>query len=169
MVEMIRSLEKMLIYPIIKTVKKSVADILRIMLNFKEKEELGIDKVRFGWIDFIDDSEVSQVLIEKIKDFARENNIPKIEGPMGFTNLDKAGMLTMGFDRLATMIGLYNNPYYPEHLEKLGLKKEKEWVEYEINFPEQLPEKIIKFNQLISEKYKLKVLNFKRKKVHTCV
>lgn len=134
------------------------------IINFKEKEELGIDKVRFGWIDFIDDSEVSQVLIEKIKDFAREKNIPKIEGPMGFTNLDKSGVLTKGFDRLATMIGIYNAPYYAEHFEKGGLEKEKEWVEYELVFPEQLPEKIIRFNDLILQKYQLKVLKFNSKK-----
>lgn len=134
------------------------------IINFKEKEELGIDKVRFGWIDFIDDSEVSQVLIEKIKDFAREKNIPKIEGPMGFTNLDKSGVLTKGFDRLATMIGIYNAPYYAEHFEKAGLEKEKEWVEYELIFPEQLPEKIIRFNDLILQKYQLKVLKFNSKK-----
>ncbi len=134
------------------------------IINFKEKEELGIDKVRFGWIDFIDDSEVSQLLIEKIKDFARKKNIPKIEGPMGFTNLDKSGVLTKGFDRLATMIGIYNAPYYAEHFEKAGLKKEKEWVEYELVFPEQLPEKIIRFNDLILQKYQLKVLKFNSKK-----
>lgn len=135
-----------------------------VIINFKEKKELGIDKVRFGWIDFVDDPEVSQVLIEKIKDFAREKNIPKIEGPMGFTNLDKSGVLTKGFDRLATMIGIYNAPYYAEHFEKAGLEKEKEWVEYELVFPEQLPEKIIRFNDLILQKYQLKVLNFKSKK-----
>lgn len=134
------------------------------IINFKEKEELGIDKVRFGWIDFIDDPEVSQVLIEKIKDFARKKNIPKIEGPMGFTNLDKSGVLTKGFDRLATMIGIYNAPYYAEHFEKEGLEKEKEWVEYELVFPEQLPEKIIRFNDLILQKYQLKVLKFNSKK-----
>ncbi|MBF6610877.1 MAG: GNAT family N-acetyltransferase [Chryseobacterium sp.] len=135
-----------------------------VIINFKEKKELGIDKVRFGWIDFVDDPEISQVLIEKIKDYAREKNIPKIEGPMGFTNLDKSGVLTKGFDRLATMIGIYNAPYYAEHFEKAGLEKEKEWVEYELVFPEQLPEKIIRFNDLILQKYQLKVLNFNSKK-----
>lgn len=82
---------------------------------------------------------------------------------MGFTNLDKAGMLTLGFDKLATMIGIYNHDYYPKHLEKLGLTKEKEWVEFEIMFPDSLPEKIYKFNELISQKYHLKVLRFKSK------
>ncbi len=136
---------------------------IAVMINHKEEKELGIRKVRFGWIDFIDDREVSKALIDMVITYAKEKSIKKIEGPMGFTNLDKAGMLTLGFDKLATMIGIYNHRYYPEHLENLGLQKEKEWVEFEIMFPETLPEKIYKFNELISQKYKLKVLKFKSK------
>ena len=136
---------------------------IAVMINHKEEKELGIRKVRFGWIDFIDDREVSKALIDMVITYAKEKSIKKIEGPMGFTNLDKAGMLTLGFDKLATMIGIYNHRYYPEHLENLGLQKEKECVEFEIMFPETLPEKIYKFNELISQKYKLKVLKFKSK------
>lgn len=136
---------------------------IALMINHKEERELGIKKVRFGWIDFIDDEKVSQALIGKAVEYAKEKNIGKIEGPMGFTNLDKAGMLTLGFDKLATMIGIYNHAYYPQHLEKMGLTKEKEWVEFEIMFPDSLPEKIYKFNELISQKYHLKVLRFKSK------
>lgn len=136
---------------------------IALMINHKEERELGIKKVRFGWIDFIDDEKVSKALIGKAVEYAKEKNIGKIEGPMGFTNLDKAGMLTLGFDKLATMIGIYNHDYYPKHLEKLGLTKEKEWVEFEIMFPDSLPEKIYKFNELISQKYHLKVLRFKSK------
>jgi GNAT superfamily N-acetyltransferase len=83
---------------------------------------------------------------------------------MGFTNLDKAGMLTMGFNKLATMIGIYNFEYYPKHLEQLGLLKEKEWVEFEILFPETLPDKVEKFSRLIAEKYELKIIKFQSKK-----
>ncbi|MDR6158727.1 GNAT superfamily N-acetyltransferase [Chryseobacterium sp. SLBN-27] len=140
-----------------------IAGRIAVMINHKEERELGIRKVRFGWIDFIDDREVSKALIDTVIAYSKEKNIEKIEGPMGFTNLDKAGMLIMGFDKLATMIGIYNHPYYPEHLESLGLQKEKEWVEFEIMFPETLPEKIYKFNELISQKYHLKVLKFKSK------
>lgn len=137
---------------------------IAVMVNHKEKEELGISKVRFGWLDFIDDSEVSKKLIDAAVDYAKERSITKIEGPMGFTNLDKSGMLTMGFDKVATMIGLYNFPYYPEHLEKMGLQKEKEWVEFEMNYPTVLPEKVEKFSSLIAKKYKLNVIDFKSKK-----
>ncbi len=136
---------------------------IAIIINHKEAKELGISKVRFGWLDFIDDFEVSKALIDTAINFAKEKNIPKIEGPMGFTNLDKAGMLTYGYDKLATMIGLYNFDYYPEHLERLGLVKEKEWVEFEMKFPETLPEKVVKFSNLIAEKYKLNVIKFKNK------
>ncbi|KUG13501.1 GTP cyclohydrolase [Elizabethkingia sp. HvH-WGS333] len=137
---------------------------IAVMINHKEGQELNIHKIRFGWIDFIDDINVSKALIEKATEYARQHNINKIEGPMGFTNLDKAGMLTMGFDKLATMIGIYNFDYYPQHLEQLGLVKEKEWVEFELAFPEVLSEKVIKFNDLIKEKYQLKVLKFNNKK-----
>ena len=135
-----------------------------IMLNHKEEEDLGIKKIRFGWLDFIDDYEVSKTLIDLAINYAKEKNIRLIEGPMGFTNLDKAGMLTMGFDKLATMIGLYNFPYYPEHLKKLGMQDGKIWVEFEMDFPTVLPEKVTKFSKLVREKYKLNVLQFNSKK-----
>ena len=141
-----------------------IAGRIAVMINHKEKQDLGIEKVRFGWFDFIDDLEVSKALLNQAILYAKDHQIPIIEGPMGFTNLDKAGMLTLGFDQLATMIGLYNEDYYPKHLEQLGLTKEKEWVEFEIIFPEILPEKVVKFNDLIKEKYKLKVLKFNNKK-----
>lgn len=141
-----------------------IAGRIAVIFNHHEERDLGTSKVRFGWLDFIDDFEVSETLINLAINFAKERHVKKIEGPMGFTNLDKAGMLIMGFDKLATMIGLYNFAYYPQHLEKLGLVKEKEWVEYEMDFPTVLSEKLKKFSSLIAEKYKLKVIDFKNKK-----
>lgn len=137
-----------------------IAGRIAVLINHKEAQELGIEKVRFGWLDFIDDAEVSEALLNEAIKLAQEKGLKKIEGPMGFTNLDKAGMLTYGFDKLATMIGIYNAPYYAVHLENLGLTKEKEWVEYEIVFPEQLPEKVEKFSKLIAEKYQLETIKF---------
>ncbi|MDL1914178.1 MAG: GNAT family N-acetyltransferase [Bergeyella sp.] len=134
------------------------------ILNRKEAEELGVKKVRFGWFDFIDDLEVSKALIESVITYAGENAIDRIEGPMGITNLDKAGMLTLGFDQLATMVGLYNFPYYVEHMERMGFEEEKKWVEYKIKFPEKLPEKVLKFNDVILKKYGLNLIKFRRKK-----
>ena len=136
---------------------------IAVIINHKEEKELGIRKVRFGWIDFIDDKEVSKALINTVIDYAKSHQIDNIEGPMGFTNLDKAGMLTFGFEKIATMIGIYNYEYYPQHIENLGLVKEKEWVEFEMNFPKVLPPKVEKFSKLIAEKYNLRVLDFQSK------
>ena len=143
---------------------KNIVGRIAVMINHKEEKELGIRKVRFGWLDFIDDIEVSKTLIDTAIEYAKSKGISKIEGPMGFTNLDKAGMLTKGFDKLATMIGIYNFDYYPKHMEQLGLMKEKEWVEFEINFPDTLPDKVEKFSNLIAEKYELELVKFKSKK-----
>jgi len=142
---------------------KKIVGRIAVIINHKEEKELGIRKVRFGWIDFIDDKEVSKALIDTVIDYAKSNQIDNIEGPMGFTNLDKAGMLTFGFEKIATMIGIYNHEYYPQHIENLGLVKEKEWVEFEMNFPKVLPPKVEKFSKLIAEKYKLRVLDFQSK------
>ena len=143
---------------------KNIVGRIAVMINHKEEKELNIRKVRFGWLDFIDDIEVSKALINTAIEYAKSKGISKIEGPMGFTNLDKAGMLTKGFDKLATMIGIYNFDYYPKHMEQLGLVKEKEWVEFEINFPDTLPDKVEKFSNLIAEKYELELVKFKSKK-----
>ena len=143
---------------------ENIVGRIAVMINHKEEKELGIRKVRFGWLDFIDDIEVSKALIDTAIEYAKSKGISKIEGPMGFTNLDKAGMLTKGFDKLATMIGIYNFDYYPKHMEQLGLVKEKEWVEFEINFPDTLPDKVEKFSRLIAEKYELELVKFKTKK-----
>jgi hypothetical protein len=143
---------------------ENIVGRIAVMINHKEEKELGIRKVRFGWLDFIDDIEVSKSLINTAIEYAKSKEISKIEGPMGFTNLDKAGMLTKGFDKLATMIGIYNFDYYPKHMEQLGLVKEKEWVEFEINFPDTLPDKVEKFSKLIAEKYELELVKFKAKK-----
>ena len=143
---------------------ENIVGRIAVMINHKEEKELGIRKVRFGWLDFIDDIEVSKALINTAIEYAKSKGISKIEGPMGFTNLDKAGMLTKGFDKLATMIGIYNFDYYPKHMELLGLVKEKEWVEFEINFPDTLPDKVEKFSNLIAEKYELELVKFKSKK-----
>ena len=143
---------------------ENIVGRIAVMINHKEEKELEIRKVRFGWLDFIDDIEVSKSLINTAIEYAKSKGISKIEGPMGFTNLDKAGMLTKGFDKLATMIGIYNFDYYPKHMEQLGLVKEKEWVEFEINFPDTLPDKVEKFSRLIAEKYELELVKFKAKK-----
>lgn len=133
----------------------------RVATIINQNDELINDrKVRFGWFDAIDDIEVFSALIEQVKKIAKEHQINKIEGPVGFTNLDKAGMLTFGFDEVATLIGLYNFEYYPKNLIKLGFKENLHWVEFKVKCPDVLQEKVLKFSELAIQRYKLKLINF---------
>lgn len=127
------------------------------IVNHKANEAWKVEQVRFGWFDFIDDIEVSSALLDAVIAFGKSHGMKQIVGPLGFTDFDPEGMLVEGFDRLGTMALIYNYPYYPEHMKKLGYYKETGWVEYKITLPEELPEKHVKYADLISEKYNLKV------------
>ena len=134
------------------------------IINWKEVKEQGKSKMRFGWFDVIDDIEVTKALLAKVEEIGKSHQLEYMEGPDGFSNLDKAGLLTFGFDKLATMIGLYNEAYYMEHLESLGFVTSSEWSEYALPAPTVLPEKVVKFNKIIKERYKLRELKFKKTK-----
>ena len=102
------------------------------IINNRANEKWGCKNVRFGWIDFIDDPEVSSALIKTVEDWGKERGMTHIAGPLGFTDFDAEGMLIEGFDQLSTMATIYNYPYYPVHMEKLGFEKDADWVEYKI-------------------------------------
>ena len=127
------------------------------IINELANEHWDCKKVRFGWFDFIDDIEVSSALLDAVVAFGKARGMKQIVGPLGFTDFDPEGMLVEGFDRLSTMALIYNHPYYPEHLKKLGYYKETGWVEYRITLPEEMPEKHVKYAEIIKERYKLKV------------
>ena len=114
-------------------------------------------QVRFGWIDFIDDYAVSEALINQVIAWGRERGMEQIAGPLGFTDFDPEGMLVEGFDRLGTMAMIYNHPYYMVHMERLGMVKEVDWLEFRITIPETLPEKFVKMSDLVKERYNLRV------------
>lgn len=131
------------------------------IINWLEVEQQQKPKIRFGWFDVIDDIEVTEALLQKVEQVGREHDLEFMEGPQGFSNMDKAGVLVEGFDELNTMITWYGLPHYSEHLERLGLQKEKEWVEFEIEIPADGPsEKVERFSELILEKYDLQVIHF---------
>ena len=136
------------------------------IVNWVEVKEQKKNKVRFGWYDVIDDLEVSKKLLDAVIDFGKKRELSFIEGPVGFSNMDKAGLLTYGFDELNTMITWYHNPYQKEHLKKLKMKKLAEWVEYRIQIysEKDAPQKVKKFSNLIMRRYNLRALNFKRTK-----
>ncbi|NER13834.1 GNAT family N-acetyltransferase [Leptobacterium flavescens] len=134
------------------------------IVNWVEVKEQQKKKIRFGWFDTVDDIEVTSALLEKVYEIGREQQLEYIEGPVGFSNMDKAGMLTEGFEELNTMITWYNYPYYKDHFEQLGFEKAAEWVEYRIDIPDSAPEKVTKFSKMVMERYKLKLLIFKSSK-----
>ena len=132
------------------------------LINWIEVKDLKKKKVRFGWFDFIDDKNVSKALLEKVIEIGKKNKLEFIEGPVGFSNMDKAGMLIKGFEKKNTMITMYNYSYYQDHMKAHGYSKLAEWVEYELKIAnyDDSPEKIKKFSDLILKRYNLKKLNF---------
>jgi len=137
-----------------------VAGIINPRANTRWGEEL----VRFGWIDFIDDFEVSAALIGTVKAWGKSKGMSGIHGPLGFTDMDPEGMLVEGFNEVASLAAIYNYPYYPEHMVKLGFGKAADWLHFDIVVPPEVPEKIVRSAKIVREKYKLRVLEAKSAK-----
>lgn len=127
------------------------------IINTKANKAWNVQQVRFGWIDFIDDMEVSSALLDAVAKFGKSRGMTQVVGPLGFTDFDPEGMLVEGYDRISTMALIYNHPYYPEHLKKLGFVKETGWIENRITIPEELPEKFNRVIELMNQKYELTV------------
>ena len=134
------------------------------IINRRANETWNRKTVRFGWIDFVDDMEVSTALIDTVKQWGKERGMTEIEGPLGFTDMDAEGMLVEGFDQLSTMATIYNYPYYPQHMERLGLSKSADWVEMKIYVPDAIPEKHRRISDIIAKRYNLHIRKLKSKK-----
>ncbi|MBE6227493.1 MAG: N-acetyltransferase [Bacteroidales bacterium] len=143
----------------------NVAGRVAAIINHKANESWKVKQVRFGWFDFIDDIEVSEALLNAVIAFGQAHGMTQIAGPLGFTDFDPEGMLVEGFDRLSTMALIYNHPYYPEHMKKLGYYKETGWVEYRITIPDQMPEKHVRYAEIVRERYKLTVRKLSRRQI----
>ena len=135
------------------------------IINNRANQTWDKKEVRFGWIDFIDDEEVSSALLKAVEDWGKQKGMDTITGPLGFTDMDGEGMLIEGFDQLGTMATIYNYPYYPQHMEKLGFEKDADWVEFKLYVPDQLPEKFVRISEIILQKYKLKIKKLTRKEI----
>ena len=142
-----------------------IAGRVAAIINHKANEKWNHNEMRFGWIDFIDDREVSAALIGKVIEYGREKGMDTVVGPLGFTDFDPEGMLVEGFDQLCTMALIYNHPDYPEHLEAMGFTKEIDWVEYKIFIPKQVPERIAQVARIVEERYDIHVRKITRKEV----
>jgi GNAT superfamily N-acetyltransferase len=143
-----------------------VAGRVAAIINNKANEKWQRKSVRFGWIDFIDDFEVSKALLSAVEDFGRAKGMTEIIGPLGFTDMDPEGMLTWGFEQLGTMATIYNYPYYPQHIEKMGgYEKDNDYVEYKLFVPDEVPEKLTKISRMIEARYNLHVKKLTKKDV----
>jgi len=119
---------------------------------------------RFGWIDFVDDESVCRALVQTVEDWARQNRLAAVHGPLGFTDLDREGMLVEGFQELGTLATIYNHSYYPKYLEACGYRKDTDWVEFQAKNPAEVPEKIQRVAEIARKRLKLRVLELKKPK-----
>ena len=135
------------------------------IINSKANAAWNVKQVRYGWIDFIDDMEVSSALLETVAAWGRERGMTQIAGPLGFTDFDPEGMLVEGFDRLSTMALIYNHPYYPEHMKKHGYYKETGWIEYRLTIPEFVSERHKRIAEAVMERYHLRIIKKTRRQI----
>ena len=130
------------------------------IINHRAIEKWGQRLMRIGRVDFVDDMEVSRALFDTVEQWAKERGMEGTHGPLGFTDMDYEGLLVEGFDKLPTIANIYNYPYYVDHFEKLGYTKVEDWIQYLFNASQPIPEKVERINNMIMEKYGLRVLKF---------
>lgn len=134
-----------------------VGRIARI-INHNANSDWNEKNIRFGWLDMIDDIEVTEALVNTVAQWGKERGMETMNGPWGFSDMDKEGLLVEGFDKEPSITTLYNFPYYGEHLERLGFRKEVDWIQRRIEVPEKVPEKLAAYDKIIREKYGVSVI-----------
>lgn len=134
------------------------------IINNQVNRHHNTNDARFGFIDFIDDPEVSEALMEAVEKWAVSKGKDRLIGPLGFTDLDHEGMLVEGFEELSTMATIYNYPYYEEHLTRLGYKKDSDWLEFLMEVPDGIPEKFNRIAEIVKKKFGLRVLKYTNRK-----
>ena len=144
---------------------KVVGRVIAI-INHIANKDWNHREVRFGWMDFIDDKEVSRALLEAVIAFGKEHGMTKLTGPLGFTDSDNEGCVVEGFDDISTFALKFNYPYYAEHFEAMGLVKANDWLEYRIFVPDALPAKLERASRIITERYNLRIRKPTRREVN---
>lgn len=133
------------------------------IINHRANETWDVKNVRFGYLDFIDDASVADALLHAVEEWGRERGMTSCQGPMGFTDFDKEGMLIEGFDRLGSITTYYNHPYYPEHMERMGYEKEIDWVQLRVAVPAQTPDRFLRVGELVQKRFGLTFRKLTRK------
>ncbi|MCD8177061.1 MAG: N-acetyltransferase [Tannerellaceae bacterium] len=136
------------------------------IINHRANEKWHTKNVRFGFIEFIDDKMVSEVLLNAVEQWGKERGMDHIQGPMGIFDFDKEGMLIEDFDKMSSMITIYNPPYYPRHMEVLGYEKEVDWVQIRIEVPKEVPAKYARVASLAKEMFGLRVRKLTGTDIH---
>lgn len=145
---------------------KAVGRVAAI-INHSANKKWERESVRFGWIDFVDDIEVSKALLKAVEDYGKSKGMKEVVGPLGFTDMDPEGMLLYGYDQLGTQATAYNYPYYPEHMDRMGgWEKDNDYVEYKLYVPEEMPEKYATIAKMIQKRYNLQVKKLKRNEIY---
>jgi len=143
---------------------KEIVGRIGVLVNHRSNEKWQQNRARFTHVDFIDNGQVSKLLFDTVETWAQERGYEAIHGPMGLTDMDHQGMLIEGYDELDMFITLYNYPYYANHLEKLGYRKEVDWLEYQVIMPDQPIEFLSKLSQRIALRYDFRLIHFNHKK-----
>lgn len=144
---------------------KAVGRVAAI-INHRANECWERKQVRFGWLDFVDDREVSKALMDTVAQWGRERGMTEMVGPLGFTDMDREGLMIEGFEEDATMYVNYNYAYYQQHIEEMGgFEKDNDYMEYKVKVPERVPDKFHKIAEMVSKRYNLQVKKFTRKEL----
>ncbi len=137
-----------------------IASIINRLVNERNGKQEG----RFGYIDFIDDAEVSDALIQAVTDWAKQKGMTTLTGPLGFTDMDQEGMLVEGFDEVSTQATIYNYPYYPQHMERMGFVKDVDWVEFRVEVPTEVPEKMARIARIVKQRLNIDTIKYTSRK-----
>lgn len=130
------------------------------IINHHANEKWDQKRARFGFVDFEDDPEAVDALFDAVEEWAHDRGCEEMHGPLGFTDLDREGMLIEGFHQLGTMTAIYNFSYYPTHMERIGYTKDIDWMEFKIYVPKTIPERHKRMSDLVRKKYGLRVLKY---------
>lgn len=134
------------------------------IISYKDNELRNYKRMRISHIDFIDDLEVSRALVREVASWAKEEGMTELHGPLGFSDMDKEGMLLEGYEERSLLITIYNFPYYVEHFEKLGFEKSVDWVEYRLQIPEKQDERFSRIAEMIKKRLHVRLLDLKKPK-----
>ena len=131
---------------------KKIVGRIAAIINHNANKKWNENTVRFGWYDVIDDFEVAKALVDTVAAWGKERGATKIKGPLGFTDMDREGLLVEGFENESPFTVIYNYPYYGEFLEKMGFSKDADWTQRFIEFDDQLPP-MMQYADLVEKRY----------------